>query len=250
MINKKLVLILHGWPQPIEEDNTNGIYLKYFRDKDYEVIAPKLFTRDFELTPDKSREYINQILNNKTPDVIVGISMGGLIAPVIAQDYPESKLVLIASNSKLKPDSKVFQTVLELAKNRKYLEILSLFRFLPQKVFTNIYSLFSPFQGTEDTRQAYLDDMKKNITYMLDIPVTEQVEIVKFVTSVDNTGLLKILENKTLIFQSKNDLLMSPVENENSLNNLLQNSILVETEGSHFNVFTEENFKQLDAFLD
>ena len=41
-------------------------------------------------------------LNGTVPDVIVGISMGGLIAPHLAKDYPTTKLIMIASGPKLK----------------------------------------------------------------------------------------------------------------------------------------------------
>lgn len=246
---QKTVLILHGWPQPIEPESVNNIYLEYFTNKNYKVIAPRLFTSDFKLNSEDSKKYIKEKLEGKSPDVIVGISMGGLLAPQIASDYPKSKMVLIASNPKMSPNGQGFKTVINLAKNKDYLKILNLFKFLPGKIIFNLYEIVNPFTGNDEDRQRYVDDMKKNIKYMIDIPIAEEAEIVKFVTETDNTELLKKLPNKTLIFSGKNDLIMS-INQSNRFDDLLENSILVETQGSHFEVFTEENFKELDTFLD
>lgn len=246
---QKTVLILHGWPQPIEERSSNKIFLEYFKQYNYNIVAPKLFTNEFNLTVDDSKIYIKDKLNGVKPDVIVGIAFGGLVVPIIAQEYPQAKLVFIASTPKMKPESKSLKIIVDLAKNKNYFQILDKIKFFPQKIFFNVYNFIMLLSGSSDDRDRYLSDMKINIDYILDIPLSEESEVVKFVTTTDNTEILKSLKNKTIIFSGKNDLLM-PNDNENGFKKLLKNSILIETEGGHFGVFTKDNFQDLHAFLD
>lgn len=241
----KTALILHGWPQSIGEDS---MYYKYFSDKGYNVIAPEIFSRDFELTEEEAKKYIESQLDGRKPDVIVGISMGGLLAPVIAKDYPEAKLIFIASGPQIESSSPGFKLVLNLAKNKRLLNILNIFKFMPPKVLYYFYEAINPFRGDDNQRMIYNQDMKINFKYIMKIPIDEEGEIVNFVTQTDNTELLKTLKNRTLIFTSDNDLMM-PSKLGQDLHRLLVNSEIIISNGGHFNVFTEENFKDVDKFL-
>lgn len=241
----KTVLILHGWPQPIEK---GSMYYEYFENKKYNVISPRLFTKDFVLTENEAKKYIEQQLAGKKPDAIIGISMGGLLVPEIAKAYPNAKLVFIASGPKIQSDASGFNAVLYLAKNKNVLRLLNLFKFMPQRVLFEFYELINPFKGTADDRKIYVEDMKKNFKYIISIPVDEEEEIINFVTTTDNTNLLKTLKNKSLIFSGKNDLMM-PINPEINLHNLLINSQLIVNDGGHYNVITDVSFKDLDKFL-
>ncbi len=248
METKKTVLILHGWPQPVEPGSINYSYLEYFQKKGYQVFAPKLFTKDFVLKDPDAKDYVEELLNGKKPDVIVGISLGGLLAPIIVKDYPDAKLVLIATDPKMQPEALGFKIVLDLAKNKDFLKMLNLLKFMPSKFLLSFYEFINPFKGSEDDRQLYITDMKLNFKYMLSIPVDEEEEIVNFVSSVDNTELLKTLKNKTLIFSGKNDLMM-PGNSKENLHSLLVNSREIINDGGHFEVFTDKNFQDVDKFL-
>ncbi len=248
MNNQKTVLILHGWPQPVEAGSINYPYLKYFQNKGYAVIAPKLFTKDFVLKEPEAKKYVGNLLNGKKPDVIVGISLGGLLTPIIAKDYPDAKLIFIASDPKIQPESIGFKTVLHLTKNRNFLKILNLIKFLPTRVLFYFYEFINPFKGIETDRQLYTSDMKLNFKYMLNIPVDEEEEIINFVSNTDNTELLKTIKNKTLIFSGKNDLMMSS-NSESNLHSLLVNSQEIVNDGGHFEVFTDKNFVDIGSFL-
>ncbi|KKQ91989.1 MAG: hypothetical protein UU16_C0013G0018 [Candidatus Woesebacteria bacterium GW2011_GWA2_40_7] len=125
---EKTALILHGWPQPVEAGSINYPYLEYFQSKGYTVFAPKLFTKDFVLKEPDAKKYIENLLGGKKPDVIVGISLGGLLLPKIAKDYPNAKLVFIASDPKIQPESVGFKSVLHLAKNKNFLKLLNLIK--------------------------------------------------------------------------------------------------------------------------
>lgn len=248
MTNTKTVLILHGWPQPVAPGTANYQFYEYFKNKGYNVVAPQLFTSNFVLKEPDAKNYIEQLLNGVKPDVIVGISLGGLLAPQIAKDYPDAKLIFIASDPKMQPEAPGFKVVLFLARNKNLLRLLNFIKFLPEKVLFGFYELIDPFRGSPADRKLYLDDMRQNFKYMIAIPVDEEKEIISFVTSTDNTQLLGTLKNQSLIFSGKNDLMM-PANSEVNLQTLLTNSQLIESNGGHFEVFTQDNFKDIDKFL-
>jgi len=133
----------------------------------------------------------------------VGVDLGGILTPIIAEDYPQAKLVLIATNPKMKPETKGLKTILDLVKNKNYIQILDRFKFLPQKIFFNFYQFIIPLTGNANGRDKYLADIKTNINYIIAIPLSEESEVVKFVTTTDNTELLKTLNNKAIVFLLK-----------------------------------------------
>lgn len=245
---KKVVLILHGWPQPVEEGSTNEVFLKYFSERGYEIVAPRLFSKDFVLAELEARVYVEKQLGGRKPDVIVGISLGGLLAPTIVKDYPNAKLVFVASGAKMETKSESFKALLELAKKKQFNTIFQMLKFVPQRILFNIYELINPFRGDENQRKIYVEDMKKNFRYIISIPIEEEKEIIDFVNSVDNRELLKTLKNRSLIFSGRNDLMMSGSDGAR-LEDLLPNSNFIINDRGHFNVFTEANFKDLDKFL-
>ncbi|MFA6446444.1 MAG: hypothetical protein WCW14_04330, partial [Candidatus Paceibacterota bacterium] len=156
--------------------------------------------------------------------------------------------ILIATGPKLEPQATGFRMLLDVAKNKRVLRLLNVLKFLPQKVLFAFYEFINPFRGDKSQREVYVKDMKDNFRYIISIPVDEESEIVNFVTSTDNTELLKTLKNKAIIFTSNNDLMM-PSDLGEELHKLLVNSQLVVSSGGHFDVFTENNFKDLDRFL-
>jgi len=245
---KKTVLILHGWPQPVEQGSLNYQYLTYFQNKGYNVVAPKLFTKDFVLKEPDAKNYVEKLLNGKKPDVIVGISLGGLLVPVIAKDYPDAKLIFIATDPKTQSEAPGLKIILDLAKNINFLRMLNLLRFMPSRILFSLYEFINPFNGSETDRELYVKDMNLNFKYMLAIPVDEEEEIVDFVSSSDNTELLKTMKNKSLIFSGKNDLMM-PANSESNLHSLLINSQEIISNGGHFNVIADRNFQDIDKFL-
>jgi pimeloyl-ACP methyl ester carboxylesterase len=242
---KRSVLILHGWPRPVGKDS---LYYKYFRDWGYEIIEPEIFSSDFVLTRDNAKKYILDKLEEKSPNVIIGISMGGLLAPHIVQEFPRAKMILIATAPRLKPKAKGFILLIDLAKNKKLLNALNVVKELPEKYLYKFYEAVNPFNGDEKERLVYVKDMKQNFKYILDIPIEKEGEIVDFVTATDNTEILKTLKNKTLIFAGKNDLLMPQTEGD-ELAKLLSNSRMVVNHGSHFDVIAEPSFIEIEKFL-
>lgn len=241
----KTILIIHGWPRPVDKD---GPYYSYFNEWGYGVIAPEIFSTDFVLTSAEVKKFIEKQLSGEKPDVIMGVSLGGLIAPVVAQDYPDAKMILIATGPKFKPESTGFNIIVHLAKNKRLRNWLNLVKFLPTKILYRFYEIASPFRGSDGEKQIYMNDMKKNFKYILSIPIDEESRIIDFATTADNTQLLKNLKNRTLIFTGDRDILM-PEFLSNELHNLLVNSQLVVNHGNHFDIISDASFEEMRKFL-
>ena len=94
----KIALVLHGWPQT----KLNQYFLvKFLEDKDYEVVIPNLYLIEESWDIGEISDEISDEIKGRCPDLIVGISMGGLILPHIAKRCPKSKLIFIASGHTL-----------------------------------------------------------------------------------------------------------------------------------------------------
>lgn len=241
----KTILILHGWPQYRLE---SYFLSKHFKNNGYEVTYPNLFDERFEFNLGNMMYKVKESLDGKIPDAIVGISLGGLIAPYIATQYPNSKLVFVASAASLQSKSKVFNLVLWMTQIKFFMLIPKLIFNLPNDIFEKIYRLVNPFKGDENDREEYEEDTKTNVEFIKSIPIEKEMEIIKFVKDTNNKLLLKGLKNKALIFSGRDDLMM-PLEKGRELNDLLENSKLIINDGEHFNVFSEKDLETVEAFL-
>lgn len=81
MKRRKTVLLFHGFPDKIVPQES-ALY-QYFFDRKYRIIMPDLFgSTDFLHIPALC-DSVEEMLNGVRPDVIVGVSTGGLIAPLV-----------------------------------------------------------------------------------------------------------------------------------------------------------------------
>ncbi len=241
----KIVLIIHGWPQPFSQEH---FLYPYLLARGYEIIAPSLFDSENAFTLREILQNIKNQLHGKKPDVIVGISLGGLILPLVAREYSEAKLIFIASAASLRAKSFIFNTLLKIKKSRLAPKIFNSVQPLSKKTLRSFYRLVSPFIGSSGQRQFYEEDMRRNIDYLKAIPLNKHLEIIEFAATINNTSILEKMENRALIFCGEKDLLM-PLAKGKELHKLLKNSGLIVTENGHFNVFSKRNLPALDSFL-
>lgn len=241
----KNALILHGWP----EHRVDKYFLtEHLRKLGYRVLTPDMFVRGYVFDPRNVVGKVKELLEDQKLDFAVGISLGGLVLPHIALEYPEAKLLFMSTGPYLKADSPFFNFILGLFKNIWILKITSWVLKLPTSILAMFYKLGSPFNGTAEELEEYDRDMEHNINLVRGIPVEEEAEIIRFVHGADNTELLKKIDNKTIIFNGKKDLFM-PAERGKLLHKLLVNSELVINDGEHFNVFGEKDLLRVDQFL-
>ncbi|KKU27708.1 MAG: hypothetical protein UX80_C0030G0007 [Candidatus Amesbacteria bacterium GW2011_GWA2_47_11b] len=241
----KNALILHGWP----EHRVDKYFLtEHLRKQGYRVLTPDMFVRGYVFDPKNVVGKVKELLEGQGLDFAVGISLGGLVLPHVALEYPEAKLLFMSTGPYLKADSPFFNFILGLFRNTWILKIMSWVLKLPIPVLAVFYRLGSSFNGTKEEIEEYNRDMEHNINLVREIPVEEEAEIVRFIHGADNTELLKKIKNRTIIFNGEKDLFM-PAERGLLLHRLLVNSELVINDGEHFNVFGEKDLPRVDQFL-
>lgn len=242
---EKYALILHGWPG----GRTGNFFLtEYLREKGYKVLAPELFNEEYVFSAENILQNVQKDLSGNNLDVIVGVSLGGLVLPHIAKNFPKSKLIFVASGPYLKSEVPFFNFLIKILRSKLLLRIISLALYLPNSMLAFFYRIGSPFSGVEEMQKSYEDDMLKNINQIKSISPQEESEILDFVYKMDNTEILKTLDNPGLIFNGKKDLFM-PEERGKTLQKLLVNSKLIINDEEHFNVFTEADLPEVEKFV-
>lgn len=199
----KTALVLHGWPQSFATEHPLNNLLTSFG---YGILTPDLFSDDNLLDSKNLQNWIARKLGKKKLDLIVGISMGGLILPQVAKNYTEAKLIFIASGTKFDPKVKRLKSAIEFCQTKFGMKLAGLLINIPQVLFEFLYKIFDPFSGDESEHRGYIDDMRQNLIAIKKIPIAKHAEIAKVVTDTNNQELLKKLRNRTLILSGKKDL--------------------------------------------
>ena len=187
-------------------------------------------------------------LNGTVPDVIVGISMGGLIAPHLAKDYPTTKLIMIASGPKLKTKIPVFNFLIRLEKYDTSLFLWRLIKRIPKSVYLLVYKTFSKYKNNATTMEEYINKANENWNSLQKIPINKVKEVLKFATETDNTDLLTKTVNKTIIIAGRSDKLMPQTHSE-KMAGCIKQSRLVTLNRAHYDIFTHNDYALLYDFL-
>lgn len=238
---KKIALILHGWPRPDE----NSLLFKYFKNKFYKIVCPYLFSDNFEFSSFEIIKQVQTSLRGISPEVIVGISLGGLILPEVALNYPKTKLIFVASGVSANPKSILFRKLINVF---SVSPLLPLAIKLPYPAHSELYSLFNPFYGDERERAHYLQDKRLNLEAIKGISPKKYRGILLFITHVDNSAILPNLTQKTLIISCNKDPLM-PVSEGEKLHRLIKNNKFIKTDRGHFEASNGYEIKEVNSFL-
>ncbi len=244
--NGKIAVLIHGFPEPIYPETP--LY-SYFARKGYTVIAPYLFNPRFKLSQKEVNRYVESELSGKKPDVVVGVSMGGLLAPALAKEYPKAELILIGTGPYIKPQSTTMNLFVKVAKSSFFDKLHKLIELTPSPVYTFLYKVFNHPPLSESEKEELAEHILKNWQCIKSVPESEDREVVDFLTTIDNSTLLHSLKNKTLIFAADGDSVM-PLTLARKLNSLVKKSKLIINKGTiHYTVFGKDNYKDLDDFL-
>lgn len=239
----KTAVIFHGFPDALKVKSPLYSFLKT---RKYQVIMPGLLVEQFPFRIDEIIKYVTTILGNTYPDVIIGISLGGMIAPFLAPLYPKSKLILIGTGPYFKTKIWIYNFLVNLEARDKYLYLIRLLKFTPKPLFRFVYKVFNKSKTLKNTD--YRKRADENYTSTFIIPNKKIKEILKFVTTTNNSKLLKSLTNKTLIYAGKSDFMM-PLSLSNELNFFIKDSRLVVSDRLHYDVFSKTDEITLDKFL-
>lgn len=240
---KKTALILHGFPQPVGA--SDGYLIKYLQNKEYEVCCPYLLEGDWDFNWQNITKHIIQKLNDKIPDVVIGISMGGLFLPNLAKNWPNAKLIFLASGPNLNLPNTVMLPINMIQTDMGY-HLIKLILKIPDNVLVKAYGLLDRWiEGPGEHDQS---DLQSNVYYMRLVSKKRVKELVKLLKTVDNSDILQKMQNPSLVINGKFDVLMGASQGK-ALSVLLSNNKYIENTRSHFNVFTKNDLKHLDEFL-
>ena len=243
---QKVALILHGWPQTSMNQHILG---KFFKKNKYILLTPNLFDEDWGKDLKDIVENINTKLGVKNLDVIVGISMGGLVLPSLAEKHPRAKLIFISTAPYFKPDLFIMRVLANLTILSFIQKLFVLIAKISGKSFIEfVYRKLNPFDGNQKHRKAYEEDLKRNLKEISRYPFSKHVQMLALCSKIDNTKILRTLKNKCIIFGGRGDKLM-PYALVKELSKLLPNSKLIITSGLHFNSFEKKNLRDLKVYL-
>lgn len=240
----KTVVIFHGFPEALSK--SKSLVFAYFLKNKYRIIMPDLMSKDTVFGQDEIIKSVLVSLKGRKPEVIVGISMGGFLAPFLAKEFPKSKLVLIGTGPKLKTDIPVYNWLVRLESKDERLLLVKLLKLTPRGLYRWVYYFFN--KNDLDDKINYRKRADENYDEVFGLPDKELREFLKFAGKVDNTKLLRKLSNKTIIFGGNFDKIM-PAELSIKMSKLMKNSKLVISNRLHYDVFIREDYDYLDKFL-
>lgn len=242
MTNNKVALILHGWPQPV---TSSHILFKALQERGYKILCPYLFDMKERLNKENVMRAVKQSLGEEKPDLIVGMSMGGLIIPWLALDYPKALLVFVATGVRLAPESGLFKFITKVASSPIGNLLIKLFLLAPESLLELGYKIVNPYKGTgEFDKKIYLSDLEENIKCIKNIPSNKHLEALNLIKNVNNSELLSKLNSEAIIICGDSDKLMT--ENGSlELKSLIKRSELIVVHAEHFNVLNENTISEL-----
>ncbi len=234
-----IALLIHGWPCYFDD---SSMLVKFLKKSGYKVIAPKLFLRNYD---EKSIfNHIKKSLGGKKPDLIIGQSLGGIIAQKLSLEYPESKLILIATGPYFKPKAKPFFKF--LFKSRSSDLLFFGIKVLPIPITKFFYTLVTPFMRVN--HKEYKKDMINNLRAIKKIKYKTYREIFQFAISVNNENVLNKIKNKTLIITGKKDIAM-PLELSVLLYEKIPDSKILIYDKSHHNLIDKDSIEKIKKFV-
>jgi pimeloyl-ACP methyl ester carboxylesterase len=229
---KKLAVFINGLSAPIKDDYFLSVWLKKH---DYEVlrIEPIL------------QQSISKVI--RVPDLIIGWSMGGLIAPELALKYPQARLMLVATAIKVMPSEKMAKALFEVVGKEWGLKLLGKGLELPNEILVTGYENFVKIPSPE-VKEKYRKQFETNVNLFRRLPYSEVARLAKFLRVVDNTEILEKLKNKTLVLSGERDNIM-PIVDGQKIAELVRDGKFVKTNGGHFNVIGQSELPIIEEFL-
>jgi esterase/lipase len=243
---KKLVLVLHGFPGLTSDDPIR----KYLKSNKYQVVIPDLFNENIKFNKKDLLGLITNNLKGKKPDVIIAASLGGFIAPYVAKIFPKAKLVMLATGSRLNTKIPIYNLLVNKSNKMLIKLIVFLFNRIPVTVCIFVYKFFNPLLGDKNEELNFKQHVIEVIQLTRKILPEKIYEIAQFVRQLDNIKILKSLDNRTLIFTGDGDVMM-PASLSYELERLIpKNKLLFNKNRMHHNIFDERDFSNLDKFLE
>ena len=241
----KLALVLHGYPRPVSETSR---LITLMKQAGYNVVAPWYLKECREFSVPEVKKLVREKLKNKKPDLIIGLSLGGMLLPHIARDYPKAKVVFLGTGPMLSGRIKWMDNLVKLAAGRVGETAVKTLARLPEKVLKQGYMAVHKIRREKTDSENYIHETEQTVKFFREINVQKHLQTARFIKRCNNCALLQKLPNKTLIISGKNDVLMPP-ELGRLIQKLVKHSRLVLTSGTHYQLMDGTAYNELSRWL-
>lgn len=242
--HKKIAVILHGYPSPIQEDMP---IWKLLKENGYEVLMPRYLESRETFSINGVVKESEKLLKGRKPDLLIGFSLGGMILPYVAAKYPKAKVIFAATGSRLKPKMQWMEWAIKMAAGKTGTKAAKWLVRIPVKAMSLGYDMVRWQKGPTDKVLTEKDKQLLIKTFKSTDPV-KHIEIAKFARTADTRNLLKKLDNKSLVCVGSRDDLMPPEVGE-ELAGLVKNSQIVRIDAEHFDVLNDQAMTEIQKFI-
>lgn len=242
---KKLAVLLHGYPAEENQSTPIGLLL---RKMDYELIIPRYMVSEEEFSVEWIKKEIKRLAKNKKPDVLVGISLGGLVLPYLVSDYPEAKLIFLATGTRFKPKLKFAEKAVKMAIYKPVERAVEVMTRIPDSWLKMVYDQVHKAK-TKHEKELCDKDKAAIIKAVRTIKPHKHRELARFILNTNTTELLKSILNDSLILSGSDDVLMPP-DVSMELAKGLKNSTFKEVKAEHFMVLNQETSVIIKKWLE
>ncbi|MCK9368439.1 hypothetical protein M0R04_00460 [Candidatus Dojkabacteria bacterium] len=219
----KNILIVHGF-----EIFTNEHPLhRYLSSKGHKIVISNYLGCQKIFNINVTVNSITKQLKFK-PDVIIGISLGGLIIPKLIRFYPNSKYIFIATCPIFNPTSKLLLALLKLPKIS-----ISIFISFLKLIKLKLYRLL-------------FKDLSKAINYKLiqALNISYLISLIMYIKTANNIEILNCAKSSLYVIGGKGDEIM-PVSNWNRIGN----TKVIQLNAKHHNVINSESLRRIGEII-
>ena len=239
-----MALVLHGYPAPLSSLKKVADFV---RNNGYTVVMPEYLTQEsFEIN--KTAEWIKKQLRGQKPDLIIGLSLGGLVMPHVAVNYPKAKLVFTATGERVKPSIYWLNILISLVASPVGKPIIYMLLGLPKNIVEWGYVKAQKITNIKSVKEDLTKRKKETVAALFSMDADRHRQVIEFLRKCDNTDLISKLPNNSLIISGSKDTLM-PLSRGQQLIVLLKNGRLVITEGNHYGVMDKLAWEELRKFV-
>jgi esterase/lipase len=239
----KIAVVLHGWPVPVNQ--SNKVY-EILVGEGFEVIMPEYMKMNGDFSPNNVVKFIIKILGKRKPDLVVGVSLGGLLVPYVAKKYSEAKLLIVASGYEFRPKMKWFEKAIKGIAKKGETRTIKILGKMPWWMWSRSYKVLQ--QVDKNDWKSLRKDVENFGKSFKSIQIHKQVQLAKFLEGCNNAAMFRTLKNKTLVVSGKRDKLM-PCEQSKMINVLVENCELLECDATHYRVLNEEAIEKIYNFI-
>ena len=235
MLKQKIVLILHGWPGPINiPDLTVGVFVTYcLTFGEARSLHPRPNGRGIRF------RVINQMLSSWYQWVVC--CCHSLPASI---RMPNLSLSLQEPNFNLLVFAKI---IFALLQSRFGLPLIKYIYKLSDTLIAQIYLVSRITRGGNKAKA--LADLQANLAELKKYAPEHHYSLLQCLSSVDNATLIGTLLNLTIIFAGTKDVFF-PTEITYRLHSLRKNNQIIWTTNPHFCVFGQAKLPAVQKFIE